>query len=162
MVKVATTPQEIEAEFDLLNSIINEACADVVKWFVGDIYSKVIVNAQQAEGTFGSPVLTGRFYNSHRISINGKDTSVAPENKGDTPYGPLDSKIAESKLKPFKMGDKIYITNFLEYAGKLESGYSRKTPSGIYEVSVTASVSFFSERVGTVLDKAMKKRSPGI
>lgn len=88
-----------------------------------------------------SPVDTGRFRASHRISLNRIDTTVEPERTlgakftiGAEPGG---SELAQalSTLGSCTWGDTIHITNNLPYAKKLEDGHSKQNNhqvDGIY------------------------------
>lgn len=95
---------------------------------------------------YGSPVLSGRYYTSHTVSINNIDTNVrAPNPAGaDDPYKGLPISMASQKLFSLKLGDTVFIANSLDYARKLEGGWSRlKAPEGIYGVSVEAVIAKF-------------------
>lgn len=91
-----------------------------------------------------SPVLTGRYRMSHNMQEGSRNTNVAPEAKNGevlpAPAVPKMGKVAAalSELRP------IYIGNYLPYAGRLEGGWSKKAPGGIYRVVLAA----FSRRGG--------------
>lgn len=103
-------------------------------------------------GKHGSPVRSGRYAASLRISLNTIDGSVAPAVK---PYPRHDLSPAErivpnppladvqAVLRQFKFGDKIIISNSLPYAGAIESskkkggaGWSPKAPGGVFRPSL--------------------------
>ncbi len=91
-----------------------------------------------------SPVDTGRFRASNRISANGPDLSVEPPVVGDSeiaakqPQGaPMSASETARALRPLaqlRWGDSIHITNALPYAQPLEDGWSTQAPGpkGIY------------------------------
>jgi hypothetical protein len=89
-----------------------------------------------------SPVLTGRFRASHRLSIGKVDlsteaprASVSSGGSGPRPATGTDVSAALSKLTRAQFGTTIHITNALPYARPLENGSSRQTnrqPNGIY------------------------------
>lgn len=92
-----------------------------------------------------SPVDTGRFRASHRVSINQSDLSVSPElpentakdagiQFGAVPTG-VEQAAAVAQLSGVKWTDSVHITNNLPYARPLEDGWSKQTsnaPDGIY------------------------------
>lgn len=85
---------------------------------------------------FRSPVKTGRFRASHRLSVNKVDASVEPDVGGpvDVSLGGILSDAATT-LASAKWGDTIHLTNNLPYARPLENGSSAQTnyePDGIY------------------------------
>jgi len=116
---------------------------------IGDIattlWGYINVDAAIGQGQFGSPVLTGRFAASHRVALNGVDSSVAPKNPAGSkrPYRFQGFSPIARVLSSFKLGDTITISNSLDYARKLEgledpSDMSPKAPYGIYGVAVSA------------------------
>lgn len=105
-------------------------------------FQYITANSLTVGMQYGSPVLTGRYYNSHRITLDAIDTSsVAPENVDgeDKPYKGLPLSFASKTLQGVKLGTVVYISNALPYAQKLEQGWSRyKAPEGVYGVSTEA------------------------
>lgn len=100
-------------------------------------FNYVSANATNVSG-YGSPVLTGRFYSSHTISVNFIDHATQPVNPqgASKPYSGIPQSIASGKVQTAKLGDKIYIANSLDYAHKLEyQAHSPKAPDGIYRVA---------------------------
>tara|TARA_R100001460_G_scaffold27881_11_gene55958 strand:+ start:4754 stop:5197 length:444 start_codon:yes stop_codon:yes gene_type:complete len=89
-----------------------------------------------------SPVDTGRFRASHRVSVNTVDTSVEPKRENASsaagsprPVSQSDTSRIQGKLSRAKFGDTIHITNSLPYAKPLEDGSSAQNnnqPDGIY------------------------------
>ena len=88
-----------------------------------------------------SPVKTGRFRASHRLSLNVSDKSFEPERA--EPAGPAAFAGATSgelskgrgTMAAMQWGDTIIISNNLPYARFLENGGSRQNnrqPDGIY------------------------------
>ena len=83
-----------------------------------------------------SPVDTGRFRGSWRLSLEGPDLSVEGARTklatdvdiGDAPTG-AEMAAALTKLRPWKLGVTIYITNNLPYALRLENeSWSMQAP----------------------------------
>lgn len=103
-------------------------------------FQYITANSQMVGLEYGSPVLTGRYYTSHRISINGINTDVSPPNPdgADKPYKGIPLSQAVTELRTLKLGDTVYISNSLDYALSLENGYSWKAPEGVYGVAAEA------------------------
>jgi hypothetical protein len=130
---------DLDAQFARAEEKIIFAVKEVVKEIARTAYKFVIQNSAQVSG-YGSPVLTGRYYTSHRITVNGIDASTSPPNPDAAPYPPLDPLIAEQALARYTLGDVITISNSVPYARELEAGWSAKTPQGIYNVSLQAAI----------------------
>jgi hypothetical protein len=91
-----------------------------------------------------SPVDTGRFRASNRLSINGVDSSVIPATavegfkKGESLDDP--GAVAGIAIGAIQWGDTIHVTNNLPYARPLEAGHSIQTQratDGIYGATLT-------------------------
>lgn len=104
------------------------------------LFQYITANSQVVGLEYGSPVLTGRYYTSHRISLNSINTDVSPPNPdgADKPYKGIPLSLALTELKNLKLGDTIYVANSLDYAQSLENGYSWKAPEGVYGVAAEA------------------------
>lgn len=101
-----------------------------------------------------SPVWSGRYRGSHRISLGDVDETVLPEFEGPQVWpeeipdankfravGAADIQLQLLKLKPF---DHITLSNSVPYAGRLEDGHSGQAPEGIFEVAATATRARFA------------------
>lgn len=114
------------------------------------LWGYIIVNSETAAGQrVGSPVLTGRFYASHNISLNVIETKERGPNPSgaSSPYPQLGFSDAKRVLAKWKPGDTVYISNSVPYGRKLESQHwSKKTPYGIYMVAVNAVRAKFAGR----------------
>jgi len=125
-----------------------------------DAYHSLQAPAHEA-GEGGSPVASGRYTASMRVELNRIDPSAEPEDEGyDYPpaevhkYNPRNlprrtianrpiSRIA-AKLRGFRLGDTIYISNSVPYVRRIEVGrHSWQTPDGVFEVTVRAVVARF-------------------
>jgi hypothetical protein len=130
----------------------NAMAVGAVRFFAKDIYDSVIQDAERSTDGLGSPVLKGDFYNNHRIALNSPDLSVDIPARAekfirgvDTPRPPLSASTAMPVLSAVKLGDSVFITNSVPYADILErEGWSKKTPNGIYDVAVVASLAKFN------------------
>jgi len=109
----------------------------------GDFFRKVTLAAYQGCITT-SPVDTGRFRLSWRVSVNNVNTSVSDKPEQARTYSgapPGGSEIASSGLniatatmKSSKHINDIYISNNLPYAGALENGHSDQALNGIIKL----------------------------
>ena len=71
-----------------------------------------------------SPVYSGRYKRSHQFSINDKE-------KYSKTFKGTEDKIKQTNFNVIK--DKNYmLSNNVDYAERLEAGYSKKAPNGIY------------------------------
>jgi len=130
-----------QKQFAAVNKLVDFVAQEAVKEVGRIVFDKIRVGWRQPQtGSFGSPVLTGRFYTSHRVALGSKDSSVTPENVGSesSPLPKLTFQYYDRSVQGFKIGTDIIISNSLDYAVDLEEGFSRKTPSGVYRVSVEA------------------------
>lgn len=117
-----------------------------------DAYSEI--QAQTVDGSKGSPVASGRLASSTRLSLNTIDRSTAPEDPnydypspevhkydaGNLPprtirNNPISSISA--KLRNFRLGDTIFISNAVPYIRQIEvGGRSWQAPQGVFETTI--------------------------
>ena len=82
-----------------------------------------------------SPVDTGRFRGSWRIGIGEADGSVNAE--GGSKEEPQAIERGETgKLSRYDGRSKVYITNSLPYAVRLEEGWSDQAPKGMVAITI--------------------------
>jgi len=109
----------------------------------GDFFRKVTLAAYQGCITT-SPVDTGRFRLSWRVSVNNVNASVSDKPNQQSVYKsapPSGNEIASSGLniamatmENGKHINNIYVSNNLPYAGALENGHSDQAPNGIVKL----------------------------
>lgn len=91
----------------------------------------------------GSPVASGRLTASMRLGINEIDTTAEAADPNyvyerPTPWKNRSIRNAaisriQAKLRTFKLGDKIYISNSVPYIRRIEiGGHSWQTPGGVF------------------------------
>lgn len=106
-------------------------------------FRDISATAMEAGGGFGSPFWSGRFRASNNISINNPDFSILPPNPSagnypmpvSSPYKSKTLSDAQIVLKGLKIYDKVYISNGLPYAKRIEAGgWSAQVPNGVYNV----------------------------
>lgn len=84
----------------------------------------------------GSPVDEGTFRGNHRVSLD------SPSDEKDAGVNDKDGNATARKglniLKSAKFGGLIYIQNNMPYSVRLEDGYSKQAPDGVYRVAFQA------------------------
>lgn len=111
-----------------------------------ELYKRITANSLVVGLAFGSPVLTGRYYTSHNISLNtiNKSTREINEEGADSPYKGLTLSNASLALSSFRIGDTVFIANSLPYAQRIEDGWSKlKAPEGVYAVAAEQVIAKF-------------------
>lgn len=124
--------------------------AEMIRSAALQLYKDVQTEARSVGGGFGSPVASGRFAASVRLEINGIDTSAEPADPNyDYPAGsgprelpprtirnrPISATAA--KLRGFRLGDRIFVSNSVPYARRIEIGrHSWQTPDGVFDPTV--------------------------
>jgi|GEM_PF-3828340 len=141
--------------FDQIEKQVLAQCLETFRAFALRAFTDMQIDTRLGGsdgGAHGSPVRSGRYAASLRISLNSVDNSVEPAVK---PYPRADLSPAErivanhpladalAVLRQFKFGDKIIISNSLPYAGAIESstkkdgaGWSPKAPGGVFRPSL--------------------------
>jgi hypothetical protein len=115
------------------------------------LYSDLQTEAKtQGGGRFGSPVASGRLAGSMRMGINAVDYSAEPADpdykypagRGARQLPPRTirnqpiARIA-ARLRVFRLGDRIYISNSVPYIRRIEIGrHSWQTPDGVFDPTV--------------------------
>lgn len=121
---VKTDFQNFKKEFSNIQKAWGEEIKEAKSWATVTYYS-LVVNA--------SPVLSGRYKASHQLEFT-ESAESAPEGLTDAQYSNEQEK-EEIKIKAasFSSDNQTwYIANNVQYSEVLESGRSRKAPSGIY------------------------------
>lgn len=93
---------------------------------------RVIAMAMLNEIVLRSPVDTGRFRGNNIVTV-GTPVYAATESLDPSGGGTITRGLAAmTGLEPYTQ---VFIQNNLPYAAKLEDGYSKQAPAGIYETS---------------------------
>ena len=86
-----------------------------------------------------SPVKTGRFRANWRMGINSPDLTADEDTFTRSKFGdePNENELRESRsvLRKLKLKDKVFISNALKYAAKIEGGSSDMAPAGVVTLS---------------------------
>lgn len=105
-----------------------------------------------------SPVDEGRFRGNNNLALNRVDSKTDYPDEKSQGGAPVSRALA--RLKDFKMGDTIIISNSLPYARVIEygeypgdgekttGGYSNQAPAGVYGVTALSFSKFIASEVG--------------
>lgn len=104
---------------------LNDLAEAEIKEFAGTIFRTAVKL---------SPVLTGAFRASWRVSFNEAREDVT---KGYVPEAPIRGAYFRWP-KGFKLGDTVIISNNQPYAEKLERGDSSQAPFGVLSLAILA------------------------
>lgn len=80
-----------------------------------------------------SPVDTGAFRGNHRVSIGSVDDTKDFLKKDTTGTTTIADGMA--KILSIQLGKRVFISNNLPYAIRLENGHSGQAPLGIYSIT---------------------------
>ena len=89
--------------------------------------------------TLLSPVDSGRYRANHLISFGSAAYSFSNDTTNDV--GKMQAALNTLPQGQFPT---VYIQNNLPYAERLENGYSRQSPNGIYSLAFTSAVASYS------------------
>ena len=95
-----------------------------------DQFTKKIAGEMLQQVITRSPVDSGAFRGNHRVGIGALDPNA---NKADT-SNPLQKGLATIQSGG-GLGKLVFISNSLPYAVRLENGYSKQAPIGVYSLS---------------------------
>lgn len=135
-----------------------DQCREGIASMALQLFADLRTEARTVGGGFGSPVASGRFAASMRLSINSVDTSFEPPDPNyEYPSGSGARELpprtiantaisaASAALRNYKLGDTIYISNSVPYVRKIELGnHSWQTPDGVFGPTVREFLRKFS------------------
>lgn len=113
------------------------------------LYSDLTTPVSEGQ-TYGAPVASGRLVASMRLEINGIDSTVEPADPGyEYPQGKGPRELpprtirnraiarVAAKLRTFKLGDTIFISNSVPYIRRIEEeSFSWQAPGGVFAPTV--------------------------
>lgn len=108
-------------------------------------FRDISATANAVAGAYGSPLWSGRFRASNNIAIGSPDLSILPPHPTAknhpspvaSPYPSNTNSEASIMLGGLKPFDKVYISNNLPYARRIEvAGWSAQVPNGVYGVAL--------------------------
>lgn len=121
-VTLSDLPKELEKLTKDINSAFDNAIKDYTVTFVDKLFDR-------------SPVDTGLYRSNHNVSLNRRYMGTFGITDKSTVVGDAASKVNEFTSKKH---ESIYIQNNVPYAEKLENGWSRQAPSGVYGQTLSA------------------------
>lgn len=105
-------------------------------------------------GQGGSPIWTGQYIDSHRVSLNSVDKSFKPHfgerNKVEPREGSLTNSYVSSVISGYQLGDTINISNSVPHAREVEQG-TKTAPQGVYEVSVKVAIAKVPQTIASAV-----------
>lgn len=123
--------------------VVHEA-TEAIRTAAIALYSDLQTDVKTVNG-YGSPIASGRYVASMRISVNQIDYSFEPPDPNyvyDRSLPPRTIRnrpiaAASARMRTFRIGDRIYISNAVPYARRIEIGrHSWQAPEGVFEPTV--------------------------
>lgn len=145
---MANTPQQFQVDFTKLLKKAGNKARDVVRLSSLKLLESIDQKSPVGDpDTWASPAPAGytggQFRANWNYSIGSPDLSVTA-NKD--PSG--GESMRKAQTTSYVLGDKIYISNSLPYAYRLEyEGWSRQAPSGMVRISVIEFKDFVKKAV---------------
>ena len=117
------------------------------KRVVQTIYANLVTDSRKARPplAYGSPVWTGRYRGSFRVSIGSIDRTYLPPypnpprwpTEPANPYRNVPASQISLQLAGLRPFQTVYISNAVPYVRRIERGYSRtKAPSGVFQRTI--------------------------
>lgn len=126
---MAKTPREAQKEFEMdLKNFTDKYLPEQQTLFVRKISMDLL-----ADITLRSPVDTGRFRGAWVVGVNSPNTSE-PNTPDKVGIATITRGVSE--IGSVRAGDKVNISNNVEYAVALEYGHSKKAPQGVVAVAI--------------------------
>lgn len=112
----------------------------LAKTFESNAEQLVVKTALTVHSTIvlGTPVDTGRARGSWLVEI-GRAAEGSATTPAEFGFVPATNK-AQAKLKGYKAGGEVHITNNLPYITPLNQGHSKQAPAGFVEEAIAAGV----------------------
>lgn len=129
------TASEFTIDLKRFGKLTRDKATIVFKKVALDLDSRIV---------FSTPVDLGRARGNWFPSINLPSNNVSL-NTFDKNGGATVAKIAGT-VSGAKLGDTLWLSNNLDYIGKLENGSSTQAPQGMVAVNVAAVSSFYAGR----------------
>lgn len=135
---MANNPQQFVAEFGKLLRVAGDKAEMVVKGSALSVLKSIEFKSPVGDpATWSSPAPAG--YTGGQFRANWNLSTVSMDLTTTTnkdPQGNETIQRAEESLDKYKMGDKIFITNSLPYAFRLEyEGWSNQAPQGMVRIT---------------------------
>lgn len=132
---MAESPQVFAINFTKLINAAKDKAEIVIKKTAFNILESLDYRSPVGDPTlwqYSAPAgyTGGQFRANWNISINSIDTSItaSTDNQGNLKRG-------NDSIANYKIGDKVYITNAMPYAYRLEYGWSSQAPAGMVRIT---------------------------
>jgi len=109
-------------DIEKFNEKAEKAALMVFRGTAFDLFRIIIVR---------TPVKTGRLRGNWMAELNGINPSIKEGRTGQTAINKAKSKTGKARI-----GDAIYLTNNLPYAGFIENGNSKQAPRGMVKRTI--------------------------
>lgn len=136
-----TTLADFDRDAKRAHERVVAGATETVRAFAQQAFQDLSWDAKQVSG-YGSPVASGRLAGSTRLGVGAVDGSAEPADPTYQYGQPLPPRTINNvpassialKLRGFRLGQKIFISNSVPYIRKIEvGGHSWQTPEGIFE-----------------------------
>lgn len=150
---MANNPQKFAAEFAKMLRAAEYKAELVVKKSAMQVLSAIELKSPVGDpDTWASPAplgyTGGQFRANWNLSIEAMDTDTTTDKD---PSGEVAIKRAQGRIESYQLGDKIFITNSLPYAYRLEyEGWSRQAPQGMVRITALEFEQYVSEQAAKI------------
>lgn len=150
---MANNPQKFAAEFGKLLKAAGDKAEIVVKKSAISVLTSVEFKSPVGDpDTWSSPAppgyTGGQFKANWNLSVESIDYTTTTDKD---PTGGDAVKRAELAIEDYKMGDKVFITNSLPYAYRLEyEGWSGQAPQGMVRITALEFEQYVREQAAKV------------
>lgn len=150
---MANNPQKFAAEFAKMLRVAGDKAELVVKKSALQVLSAIEIKSPVGDpDSWASPAppgyTGGQFRANWNLSIEAMDTSTTEDKD---PSGEAANKRAQGRIESYKLGDRIFITNSLPYAYRLEhEGWSRQAPQGMVRITALEFEKYVSEQAAKI------------
>lgn len=151
--------RNINAQIDKAHKRVVAEATEVIRAVAIDAYSEL---QKPSDEKGGSPIASGQYAASMRLSLNYIDRSFAPADpaydypppsvhkydRANLPGRSIRNRPisgVSAKLRNFRLGDTIFISNSAPHAREIEvGGKSWQTPDGVFEYTMRLVIARFS------------------
>lgn len=151
---MANNPQKFAAEFAKMLRVAGDKAGLVVKKSALQVLSSIEIKSPVGDpDSWASPAppgyTGGQFRANWNLSIESMDTSTTEDKD---PSGEAAKKRAQGRIESYKLGDRIFITNSLPYAYRLEyEGWSKiQAPQGMVRITALEFEKYVSEQAAKI------------
>lgn len=150
---MANNPQKFAADFAKMLKVAGDKAELVVKKSALQVLDAIEQKSPVGDpDTWASPAppgyTGGQFRANWNLSISSMDTSTTTDKD---PSGEAAIKRAQGRIEGYQLGDKVFITNSLPYAYRLEyEGWSRQAPQGMVRITALEFEQYVAEQAAKI------------